>query len=341
MMSNDETAVGMARRRFLARAGTVSLTTLAPRLSSALADPAPEVRKIRLVNVPTICLAPQYIAKKLLLAEGFDDVEYVPYPTTTDGQGLIGSGMADMSLDAIGPTVVAIDRGSPITMLAGVHLGCYELFAREGIHSLHDLRGKSVPIDGFDGPQHLFLSSMAAYVGLDPRTDIRWRVHTSTESMKLYREGKVDAYLAFPPEPQQLRSEGVRRVIVNTAHDKPWSQYFCCILTANAAFVRRHPVATKRAMRAILKAADLCASDPAAAARLMVDGGFTPRYDFALEALKEVNYRHWRTYDTENALRFFAVRLHDVGMVKSPPQQIIARGSDWRFVNELKAELKS
>jgi NitT/TauT family transport system substrate-binding protein len=109
----------------------------------------------------------------------------------------------------------------------------------------------------------------------------------------------------------------------------------------NPEYVRNHPVATKRALRAILKAADLCASDPARVARQIVDRGFTPRYEYALEALREIPYDRWREYDPEDTIRFYALRLRDVGFIKSSPQKIIAANTDWRFLNELKRELKA
>jgi len=56
----------------------------------------------------------------------------------------------------------------------------------------------------------------------------------------------------------------------------------------NREFVRKHPIATKRALRATLKGADLCALEPERAARTLVDGGFTPRYDYALQTMKDV-----------------------------------------------------
>jgi len=80
-----------------------------------------------------------------------------------------------------------------------------------------------------------------------------------------------------------------------------------------------------------MKAADLCANEPARAARLVVDGGFTPRYDYAREALSEIAYDKWRDYDPEDTVRFYAPRLHETGMVKSDPKKIIAEGTDWRF----------
>jgi NitT/TauT family transport system substrate-binding protein len=130
-------------------------------------------------------------------------------------------------------------------------------------------------------------------------------------------------------------------VIVNTAIDRPWSQYFCCLLGGNPEYVRKHPVTTKRVLRAILKAADLCASDPERAARRLVDGGFTARYDYAVQTLNDNPYDKWREYDAEDTIRFYALRLREVGFIKSSPQKIIAEGTDWRFLNELKRELKA
>ena len=137
------------------------------------------------------------------------------------------------------------------------------------------------------------------------------------------------------------RARQIGHVIVNTAVDRPWSQYFCCMLAGNPEFVRKRPVATKRVLRAILKAADLCAVDPAGAARRMVDGRFTPRYDYALQTLRELPYDRWREYDPEDTIRFYALRLHEAGFVKSSPQKVIADSADWRFLDELKRELKA
>jgi NitT/TauT family transport system substrate-binding protein len=113
------------------------------------------------------------------------------------------------------------------------------------------------------------------------------------------------------------------------------------MLGANRQYARRNPVTIKRALRAVLKAPDLCATDPASAARRIVDRGFTPRYDYALQTLSENSYDKWREYDPEDAMRFYALRLHDTGLIKTNPNKIIAENTDWRFFNELKRELKA
>jgi NitT/TauT family transport system substrate-binding protein len=158
--------------------------------------------------------------------------------------------------------------------------------------------------------------------------------------MRLLAEGKVDAYLAFPPDQYELRARKVGHVIVNSVKDRPWSQYFCCLLGANREFLQRQPVATKRAIRAILKASSLCALEPERVARSLVDRGFTQRYDYAFQTVKDIPYGRWREYDAEDTMRFWALRLREAGFIKSTPQKIIAQGTDWRFLNELKKELK-
>jgi NitT/TauT family transport system substrate-binding protein len=253
----------------------------------------------------------------------------------------LGRGELDFASAFSPQFLLAVDAGMPITLVGGQHVGCFELFAREGIRSIPDLKGKSVGVQSLGSPQHLFVCTMAAHVGLDPTKDIRWVTGASPKPMELFAAGEIDAFLGFPPEPQELRARKVSgHVVVNSSADRPWSQYFCCMLAGNRDFVRKHPIATKRALRAILKAADFCVTDPVAAAQRMVDRGFTARYDYALQTLKEVPYNKWRQYDPEDTIRFYALRLRDAGMIKSPPNKLIAEATDWRFFNELKRELK-
>jgi NitT/TauT family transport system substrate-binding protein len=162
-----------------------------------------------------------------------------------------------------------------------------------------------------------------------------------TGSMHRFINREVDAFLGFPPEPQELRGRNIGRVILNTSMDAPWSHYYCCMSFTRRQFVRDYPIATKRCLRAILKAADICASDPETAARRLVDEGFTDQYESALQTLTDLFYDKWREYDPEDSMRFFALRLHEVGMIQSSPNKIIADGTDWRFLNELKRELKT
>jgi hypothetical protein len=99
-------------------------------------------------------------------------------------------------------------------------------------------------------------------------------------------------------------------------------------------------VATKRALRAILKGDVVCAVDPGRAARAFGVQGYATDPALVLQAIKEIPFGRWREYDPGDTLRFYALRLHEAGMVKSSPQKILAQGTDWRFLTELRKELK-
>jgi NitT/TauT family transport system substrate-binding protein len=320
-------------------ASTAILWSPVTRLSAEGPNPRPETTTIRLAKNPVICIAPQYVVSDLLNAEGFTNVVYVQSDAGVEQTKAVGKGDIDFTLHFSGPLLLQVDRGLSITIVAGIHVGCFELFAREGIRSVADLKGRTVGIQGLETSPHVFLSAMATLVGLDPAKDIEWVTSGPVKPIELFAEGKIDAFLGFPPEPQRLRAQNIGRVIVNSAQDRPWSQYFCCMLASNREFVRKNPIATKRVVRAMLRATDLCVSEPTLVAQRMVDRGFTARKDDAVQTLADVPYNRWRDYDPEDTIRFYALRLREAGMLKSSPAKIVADGTDWRFLNEVRREL--
>ena len=324
------------RRRLLATLSSATAAGLFGGKVSAQEAP-PEITTIRLAKTPTICLAPQYVAEELLRSEGFTDVQYVDMPV--DAYPAFAAGKVDVGMAFVAPFLIEIDAGRPLVVIGGAHVGCYELFGTERVQAIRDLRGKTVAVPRLGSSHHLFVAAMASHVGIDPNREINFVPYPVSDSMQLLADRKVDALMGFPPVPQELREKKIGHVIVNSGLDRPWSQYFCCIVAAHQDFLRKHPVATKRALRAILKATQFCAAEPERAARMVADKGF--RYDYSLQTIKEIQYARWRDYDAEDTVRFYALRLREVGMIKSTPTKIIAQGTDWRFFNELKRELKS
>jgi NitT/TauT family transport system substrate-binding protein len=328
------------RREFVSGLAAAGTTSWLGTRASAAAEPPPETSAIRLYKFPGICLAPQYVAEDLLRAEGFTDVQYVTLPEGPDRMpGRLGSGAFDMTQWYLAPFIGEIDKGTGVVILGGVHTGCQELIGTEAIRTIRDLKGKTIAAPAIS-PTTSYIVAMLTSVGLDHRRDVRFVDYPLLESVQLLADGKVDALMASPPVAQELRARKIGRVVVDTATDRPWSQYFCCGVVANKDFVRKHPIATKRALRAILKADQVCASEPERVARVMVERGFAKNYDYALQTMKEVPYGRWRQYNPEDTVRFYSLRLHEAGVVKASPQKIIAQGTDWRFLNELKKELK-
>jgi NitT/TauT family transport system substrate-binding protein len=280
------------------------------------------------------------VAEALLQSEGFPDVQYLKKDGLRAFEVALASGEANISMHFVAPLIIRLEAGDPVVILAGGHVGCFELFGTERVQTIRDLKGKTVAVPDLQTGPITFIASMAAYVGLDPRQDITWVTHPRAEAMQLLAEGQIDAYLGFPLDPQELRAQQIGHVVVNSAVDRPWSQYFCCLVAGNRDFVRQHPMATKRALRAILKAAGVCALEPDGAAQSLVDRGYTAHYDYARQLMQELPYGQWREDSPEDTLRFYALRLHEAGMIKSSPQKLIEQGTDWRFLTELKMELK-
>jgi NitT/TauT family transport system substrate-binding protein len=329
------------RRRFVAGLSTIGLAGFVGAPTSLRAEPLPEITRIRTSVYPKVsdCVTPFYAAEELLHAEGFTEVEFVQPKDDAEGLRLLADGRIDIEPYDAPIILQLIEGGTPLKVLAGLHVGCTEVLAGLHVTSVKDLRGRRVGINQHNGLGHVMLRLMAAYVGVDTDRDIEW-VETSN-SLDMLAEGKIDAFYATPPDPQIARDRKIGHPILITAIDDPWSQYYCCLIYGHADFVRQYPVAAKRALRALLKSVDICVSDPEAAAKRSVEKGFASSYDYALRTLSEARYGVWRDYDPADTLTFYALRMKELGMITTSPNQVLAANTDWRFLNELKRELKT
>jgi NitT/TauT family transport system substrate-binding protein len=285
-------------------------------------------------------MAPHFVAEDLLRSEGFTDIQYVSRPDLVETEHALATGEADLNINYALRLVARLDAGDPMVVLAGVHPGCVEILGNDRVRSIRDLKGKRIAagLVGSGLPQ--LIGVLLGQIGLAAPRDVEVVVRPAPEAIALFKEGKVDAFIGIPPEPQEIRASGMGHVLLDTGVDRPWSQYFCCMLSANRDFYRSYPIATKRAVRAILKAADACSVDADRAARLLVDRGHTPNYEYARQTIRRLAYRAWRDFDPDDTLRFYGLRLREAGVIGSSPNKLVAEGTDWRILKELKKELK-
>jgi NitT/TauT family transport system substrate-binding protein len=335
------------RREFLDRLATVSAVgalSLYPEI--AVAEPPPETTSISIVHdpsIPVLCYGPQYVATEMLKLEGFTEINYVPY-AEEDGamdSPVLAAGRADISSAWVADIILTANLGDSIVALSGMHIGCTEIVAQESIRSIRDLKGKKFALLTPGGAEQAWLSILFSFIGLDPLRDIEWVVVPYEKWGEQFQSGEIDALLLWPPDAQIYRNENIGHVILNTGTDRPWKDYFCCIIAGNRDFVAKNPVATKRALRAMLKATDMCALEPELAAQIVVENGFPAEYDTALQVFSEIPYALWREIDPEDTFRFHALRMHKLGLISQSPDALISRITDWRFLNELKQELKA
>lgn len=334
------------RREFLsgmALAGTAAILGLRPELGIAAVDlPPPETKTLRLRVWRPACWAPFHLAEPLLREEGFSDIQYLtgPGPKTIE---MFREGALDFS-----PSFAALDmyqvevHQHPIVFLSGLHVGCFALVGSKRVESVRDLKGKTVWTGSVeDNGPHIYFKAVVSWVGLNPDTDVNYFWGNKDEAMELFHQGKIDAFMSFPPGPQELMGKGIGRLLLDTNVDRPWSKYFCCIITGSREFVKNNPIATKRALRALLLANDIVANDPELTLRTLMEKGIwkKPETKYILQAIKEIPYGLWREYNPEDTIRFYALRLHEVGMIKTSPDEFIKKHTDWSHLNALKKEL--
>ena len=307
------------RRHFLktsfsiAAAGLAGAAALTGARRTLAEEAPPETTSVRLLYWKDTCLAPTDILDDLLRDEGFADVRYVLGADSDIGTDRRRARRRGLRPGLAAATILKIDAGVPAVMLAGVHPACFELFARELIRSVVDLKGKTVgvPTRRTRAPtMSCSRSSPPASGSIRPRTSIG-SLRADPKGASHRRQDRCVHGLSALGAGTARRGTG--HVILNSAVDRPWSQYFCCMLVGNADFVRRNPIATKRVVRAMMRATDICAAKPDWVARRLVDRGLTPRYNYARQGLEDVFYRGWRDYDAEDAVRFWALRERELG----------------------------
>ena len=330
--------MALARRGFL---GGVALAS-AGVLGWPFAAPAQaklETTSVRMFGDPSTCVAPQYVAEALLRDEGFTDIRYVDVSSDAEVQTAVAQGKVDFAMDFALKYVSAIDAGMPLTVLAGIHVGCFELFAHANIRNIRDLNGKKIGADAIGSSATAFLVSLGTAIGFDATRDVQWVTGGSPSPLELFANGELDAFLAHPPG-SAASAHARHRPCHCQQHHRPAVVAVLLLRAGGEQRLPAVPVACKSVVRALLRAADICAADPVRVARKVVDRGGSEDYDATLATLRDIPYGKWRNFSAEDTMRFYALRLHEAGLIKSTPAKLIAKGTDWRFLNDVKQELK-
>ena len=316
-----------------------------PSGAASIAEPGPpETTAVRIITPPECCPGVG-LAAAYLRDEGFAEVSIVAKPFTT--QEWLASGLADVAPAHPEFIVATIDAGLPLTVLAGLHSSCLELWAVPGIATVGDLRGRRISVRNKDKTDqfYVFFAALLGYVGIDPLKDVHFveaGVDAYAGMISAYEEGRADVVLAGGAQGPILRRRNAPgHVIFDTMTAKPWSQYGCCHLVANRAWARQNPNAAKRVTRAVLRATDAAAKDPERAARDYAAAGLGNKDASLVTASMAMTKYNWRDADPEETVRFFGLRLLAAKVIESTPKQLIAAGLDVAYAKQLRGELKS
>src|SRR6059036_732759 len=169
-----------------------------------------------------------------------------------------------------------IEQGLDVKFTGGIHRGCLRVQAgmNSSVSKIQDLRGKRIGVPGMGTPPFIFANRVLGANGIDPSKEISWIVFPAGELGLALDKGEVDAVADSEPIGSMLLAQGKVRNIADQAADLPYSNEYCCAVLVNGKFLVRNPKASAAATRALLKAAKWVETNPAAAAKLSVEGKY-------------------------------------------------------------------
>ncbi len=305
--------------------------------------PPPETTTIRLALNP--CDLPIMAAERNLRDEGFTDVQLSDAGGSSGALAALAAGKADLAAMFTPTLAVAVDAGKPLVGLGGLHTGCVQVWAPQGVATLKDLSGRTVVVRSKapDDLTYSFLSIGLKNAGVAPG-NVNFVVQSAADLTKLFLDGKNDALFLATTGAFAFQTNPANKghVVLDQAMEAPWSKQNCCVLTTTTDWAKANPVAAKRALRAIYRAADAIPKDRADVAKVATDKGlFGGAQNVALVrgASNMVPY-DWRKYDAAASMRFHAKLLNEVGLLKMTPDESVTKATDVRFWRQLQSELK-
>src|SRR3954462_9008483 len=212
-----------------------------------------------------------------------------------------------------------IEQGLDVKFTAGIHRGCLRVQGpvEGGSPPITARRGKRIGVPGMGTPPFIFASRALADNGVDPKTEIQWKVFPAGELALALEKGEVDAIADSEPIGTLFLAQGKVRNIADQAQDAPYKDEYCCAVIANGKYLKANPQATAAATRALLKGAKWVETNPAAAARLSVQ----KKYLASNPELNTVAISHLRYIPSiaggQKAVQSAAAEMKKAGMLAS------------------------
>jgi len=311
-------------RRSLLRAGAVaaSAATLGGMIPSVLAAPAPAALKpIRLAwNTGAVCGAPIVVAQKNgFFAKHGLDVEYVNFAGSTEQLlEAIATGKADAGHGMALRWLKPLEQGFDVKIATGVHGGCMRLLTPKagGITDIKQLRGKVVGISDLASPAKHFFSILLAKDGIDPNTEVEWRVYPGDLLGVAVDKGEAQAIAHWDPVAYQfLKAGNLVEIASNLSGD--YANRVCCVVGVRNTLLRDDKPAVQALVRALIEAQDYSAHNPAEAAKAYQE--YAPKAsleDLTAQLSSHTHHHHPQGNDIRREVAQYAEALKSVKVFK-------------------------
>src|SRR6266498_5760221 len=264
----------MTNKRLMATISLVALLLCACNKTSD--STVGESNKVRVGYVGLTCEAPIFTAveKGFFKEEGLD-VSLVKCDWK-NYKDVLALGGFDVTHHLVMYFLKPIEQGLDVKFTAGIHTGCLRVQAAPNgpVNTVQDLKGKRIGVPGMGTPPFIFANRVLGANGIDASKEITWLVFPAGELGLALDKGEVDAVADSEPIGSLLLAQGKVRNIADQAVDAPYHLEYCCAVLVNGKFLARNPKASAAATRALLKAAKWVENNPAAAAKLSVEGKY-------------------------------------------------------------------
>lgn len=242
-------------------------------LATTTTSDGKKLKKITFAVAGGTCEAPVFSAakKSFFKEEGLDvNVVNMDFETLKSG---IASGKVDASVGNFA-WFKPIEQGLDVKLTGGLHAGCIQAVAlkNSGIQSLKDLKGKTIGIDAIGGGPQITLSIQLKKAGIDPKTDVQWKVFPAPQLVTAANKKEVDAFIVWDPSAQQALDSGKYNRLLSNAHDEPFKSGYCCYSVVSGQLAKNDPEAAAALTRALLKSAEWVGQNTHEAAQIEVDG---------------------------------------------------------------------
>ena len=252
-----------------------------------------QTNKVRIGYIGLTCEAPIFTAveKGFFKEEGLE-VELVKCQWA-NYKDVLALGGFDVTHHLVMYFLKPIEQGLDVKFTGGIHRGWLRVQAPTNgkIQTITDLRGKRIGVPGMGTPPFIFANRVLGAHGVDPKTEITWVVYPAGELGLALDKGEIDAVADSEPIGSLLVNQGKVKNIADQAADMPYKNEYCCAVLANGKFLARNPKAPAAATRALLKAAKWVEANPAAAAKLSVEGKYlASTVDMNVVAISHLRY---------------------------------------------------
>src|SRR5438552_17402680 len=151
--------------------------------------------KIRVGYIGLTCEAPIFTAvEKGFFKEEGVEVELVKCEWSKY-KDVLALGGFDITHHLVMYFLKPLEQGLDVRFTGGIHRGCLRVQAatKGNIHSIEDLRGKRIGVPGMGTPPFIFANRVLGAHGINPGTEIDWRVYPAAQLGLAIDKGEVDA----------------------------------------------------------------------------------------------------------------------------------------------------